>query len=115
MTAYTFFSTLRMISCLALVILVSLIAFAGFICSELSTEARFRNTHGASWRLAYEEVHGPLAKARTKIAISLLGTIAISALTGWLFILLRNQRPRRPPAHRKAGRSRRYGSRLERA
>jgi hypothetical protein len=78
-----------MLALLALIVVASLLGFAGFIRSELKTEARFRNRYGADWQVEYEKVHGSLAAAHARIGLSAVGIVSVSGLVAWLYRILR--------------------------
>jgi len=80
-------------------VLVSPLLFATLIYSELKTEARFYHTYGTNWRLKYEEERGSLPKARTKLALSAFGVVAIPALMAWLYKLMRSKQGARARHH----------------
>lgn len=115
MTGYGFFKSLQAMFGLLVIVVAGLSVFVGFICSELSTEAKFHSKYGATWRAEYEAVHGPLTKAHAKIAVSGAGIIAVSALTVWLYRQLRpNDYSRRPSNGSKNAQRRRFKSGVER-
>ena len=84
---------------IALFICVGLAACIWCICSEISTENEFRRRFGAEWQTQYENVHGSLAEARTKSAISGVGLIAITSVSGWLWRILRRSWRSQPTDH----------------
>jgi hypothetical protein len=59
------------------------------IIGELSREARVRNEVGPGWEAEYEAHHGPLSRAHTMVAMASVGTVAIPALTLWLYRSIR--------------------------
>ncbi len=116
MTPFGFFGALKLIFSVGLVVLGGLGVSAGFIWSELSTEAKFRSMYGTSWRSQYEEIYGPLATAHTKIAMSAVAFVAVSALVVWLYRHLRRDgHTGHSSGSRQRRSSHRYGSPLERA
>jgi hypothetical protein len=79
------------------------------IYKEVSREVAYHRRWGAVWQLEYEKVFGSLSEARTKVAISAFGIVAIACLSVWFYRTLgpaRHSRPKRRPQ--------RYVSSLER-
>jgi hypothetical protein len=114
MTGYGFARALQMFVGLALFICVGLTACIWCICSEYSTENEFRRRYGAEWRTQYENIHGSLAEARAKSAVSGVGLIAIASVTAWLWRILRRSRNCERKDHREHGHRRSRHSSLER-
>jgi len=111
MTRYAFFRSLYAVLGLSMIISLGVWFFIWFICSQLSTEARFRKSYGADWRLEYEKARGSLAQAHVKVGVSAVGIVSIALLSYWLYKAVK------PPKLRRSERrshGRRFGSNLER-
>jgi hypothetical protein len=84
----------RLIRSLFLVVFVPMIALVGLlmcvgtIFNELRIERTLRTSHGSAWQLQYEEIHGSLSDARTRVALSCIGVVTITALSIWVIKLL---------------------------
>ena len=95
MRPFTYFRIARIIPAVfasVLFVIVSPLLVILFLDSELSLEARFHKTYGANWRAEYEQVHGSLAAAHTKLAVATVGLVVIVALMVWLYRTIRHKR-----------------------
>src|SRR4051794_27329811 len=87
-------NVIQLIRSLFLVVFVPMIALVGLlmcvgtIFNELRIERTLRASHGSAWQLQYEEIHGSLSDARTRVAVSCIGVVTITALTIWVIKLL---------------------------
>ena len=112
MRPYLILRSLYAVLCLGMTVSLGLWFFTWFICSQLSTEARFRKSYGADWRLEYEKTHGSLTQAHVKVGVSVVGIVAIALLSYWLYASVKTPKLRR--SERRRSHERRFGSNLER-
>jgi hypothetical protein len=74
---YNFFRVVLMLVGLAVIPLLVIVAMSFFVYHEISTEAAYHRSYGPTWKSHYEEDHGSLTKAHTRVAIAAPGTVAL--------------------------------------
>ena len=112
MNGYSFFSALRFLGFVVMIVLVAIGVFVGFIWTQVSSLLNYRQRYGVEWEAKYEEIVGPLSGVYTRIGLAAFGLVAILALTLWLFRLIRTN-PGQATTDRKQ-RRKRDGSPIER-
>lgn len=71
---YNFFRVVSMLVCLAVIPLLVIVGLSFFVYHEISSEMTYHRIYGPAWKSHYEEDHGSLTKAHTRVAIAAPGT-----------------------------------------
>ena len=88
MTGYQAFRVIKAIFALIALIFIGVMIFIACIWRELSTETGYRGRYGEDWQIQFEKDHGSLATAHQKIAISVIGIVAVGIALVWIYRLL---------------------------
>lgn len=112
MNPFDILGLIRGFAILGVFTLGGLLGFTALLWGEVSQLRSFQRRFGTDWKAEYEQVIGPVATAHTRIALSVLGLIAIVALSYWFYRILRHQPAKASP--RKKHHSRRSSSPIER-
>ena len=99
---------------LAFLFIVAVVGCISSAVSEYSREASFQQRYGDNWRSEYEQAIGPLSTAHTRMAIAIVGAIAMIAAGTWLVKVLLEQTGLKRPSPRPSRHRHRHTSSIER-
>lgn len=107
MNGYRFFVVMRFLVGIIILIMAALAGFIAVIWAEVHRELSYRRQFGDQWRIEYENVFGPLSRGHTRIALCVIGFVAVVAITIWLIRILQKGQyaSSRPRPRRRHGRS----------
>jgi len=115
MNGFGFFYALRIFIILGVIVLVAMAAFIGTIWGELAMEANYRHRFGGRWQVEFENDHGSLTQAHTRIACASVGAVAIPGILLMFYRAVRpNSQPRRGGRTRGQRKQQRHESPVER-